>query len=85
MKSLMVGDIQTQNNFIQAFNWAWFFIYIFIVILSYFFIWRPIEIQLAQDFTRTKLLILLIPTKIIMKRFKILDILKKENLVSIKK
>jgi hypothetical protein len=82
---LMIDDITNSNSLIIDFNIIWFIIYTVITICIYFFIWRPLEITLANDFTKTKLLILLIPTSIIMKRYKILDILKKENLVSMKK
>jgi hypothetical protein len=81
----LYNDIISQNNFIWNFNVIWFVIYTTLIILTYFLIWRPIEYKLAKDYTRTKLVVLLIPTKIIMKNNKIKDFLIKENLVSIKK
>jgi len=81
----LYADIKTQNNFIYNFNVIWFAVYTTMLLLVYFLIWRPIEYTLAKDYTRTKLVVLLIPTKIIMKNNKIKDFLIKENLVSIKK
>ncbi len=81
----LYNDIVSQNTFIWNFNVIWFVIYTTLIILTYFLIWRPIEYRLAKDYTRTKLVVLLIPTKIIMKNNKIKDFLIKENLVSIKK
>ena len=81
----LYNDIKIQNNFIWNFTVIWFSIYTSLIILIYFLIWRPIEFKLAKDYTRTKLVVLLIPTKIIMKNTKIKDFLIKENLVSIKK
>lgn len=83
--SLMKEDIDNYNSSIQNLNIIWFIVYMIASLVIYFLIWRPNEVNLAKDFTKTKLLILLIPTNIIMKRYKILDILKKENLISIKK
>lgn len=82
---LMLNDIIQSNTMVSNFNIVWFIIYTVFTICIYIFVWRPIELTIANDFTKTKLLILLIPTNIIMKRYKILDILKKENLVSMKK
>lgn len=83
--TLMKEDIDSNNNYIKNFNIIWFIANIIVSMIIYFLFWRKNEINLANDFTKTKLLILLIPTNIIMRRYKILDILKKENLVSMKK
>ena len=81
----LYDDIKKENNFIWNFTVIWFSLYTTIILVIYFIIWRPIEFRLAKDYTRTKLVVLLIPTKIIMKNPKIKDFLIKENLVSIKK
>ena len=84
LTSNLYNDIKIQNNFIWNFTIIWFVIYNFLILLFYIVIWRPIEFQLAKDYTRTKLVVLLIPTKIIMKNMKIKDFLVKENLAALK-
>lgn len=78
-------DIDDSIAYLAEFNIVWFVSFVILVSLLYLFAWKPVEAKLSKDYIKTKLLILLIPTKMIMKRSKLLDILKRENLVSIKK
>ena len=84
-KKILFEDISITHRDFSNFNLVLFISYTLIALVIYLLIWKPLEIKISKDFTKTKLLILLIPTKLIMKRPKLLDVLKKENLVSIKK
>lgn len=84
--SMLIGSYQEMvYNYMDskmAYLSIWFFVVTVIIVLIFILMWLPSEKYILEDNMNLKMIILLLPNKILRRRPKMISIMKEENLIS---
>lgn len=83
-KIYLAKDFNHQLEYISQINNLLVTTFLLLSISLYLLIWLPFEKNLFNDFEKTEMLVLLIPTDLILRKTNLLELLNKESLLSIK-